>query len=174
MKRRGFTIVELLIVIVVIAVLASVTIVVYGGARTRAQATEIATDLKAIEKAFHLYKQASGLAAWPSDNDATYLTGLANPTIAAIITAQSGFRDFLGVAPVPTGIGTSYAFDSDGDTYDGCSTTTSGVNIYVANATNNDLMQAIDNAMDDGNLSCGRVRMGGTSFHYNIARSAAT
>lgn len=174
MRQRGFTIVELLVVIVVIAVLASVTIVVYSGARTRAQATQIATDLKAIEKAFHLYKQSIGLATWPSDNDATYLTGNANPTIATIITAQIGFRNFLATAPVPTGIGVSYAFDSDGDTYDGCSTNTSGVDIYVANATNNDLMQAVDSAMDDGNLGCGRVRIGGTSFHYNIARNAAS
>lgn len=171
MRRHGFTIVELLIVIVVIAVLATVSVVSYNGVRVRSQAAAIAADLKSIEKALNLYKQAVGLGAWLTDADATYFTGTANPSIAAIIGAQPTFREFLPVAPVPTGIGVNYAFDSDPDTYDGCSAITSGVNIYVPNATNNELMQAVDNAMDDGNLSCGRVRIGGTSFHYNIARS---
>lgn len=173
-RQRGFTIVELLIVIVVIAVLATVTVVAYNGVRLRSQATAIVSDLKAIEKALHLYKQSLGLSSWPNDNDATYFTGNDNPSFTAIINAQPGFRDFLQTAPVPTGIGAAYAFDSDGDTYNGCSTITSGVNIYVPNATNNDLMQMVDNLMDDGNLSCGRVRIGGTSFHYNVARSATS
>ena len=37
MKVRGFTIVELLIVIVVIAILASITIVAFNGIQARAQ-----------------------------------------------------------------------------------------------------------------------------------------
>ena len=176
MRQRGFTIVELLIVIVVIALLAAITVAVYNGARLRAQATEIATDLKAIEKALNLYKHSVGLATWPNDNDSSYFTGLDNPSINSIITARAEFRSFLPTAPVADGVGSSsaYALDSDGDTYNGCSAITSGVNIFVANATNTELMQAIDTIMDDGNLSCGRVRIGGTSFHYNIARNATS
>jgi prepilin-type N-terminal cleavage/methylation domain-containing protein len=36
-KQRGFTIVELLIVIVVIGILAAITIVAYNGVQTRAE-----------------------------------------------------------------------------------------------------------------------------------------
>lgn len=172
-KKRGFTIVELLIVIVIIAILAAITIVAYNGITTRSKASAIAADLKSIEKALNLYKQTVGLDTWPNDSDATYLTGTSNPSIGAIITAQPVLRSYLPKAPTVDGIGASniYQFDNDGDTYNGCSNSTSGVNIYIANATNTALMQAVDDAVDDGNLSCGKFRQGGTSFHYNISPS---
>lgn len=43
---NGFTIVELLIVVVVIAILAAITIVSYNGIQSRAQTSSIANDLK--------------------------------------------------------------------------------------------------------------------------------
>jgi prepilin-type N-terminal cleavage/methylation domain-containing protein len=48
---RGFTIVELLIVIVVIAVLAAIVIVAYNGVQTRARQSKITSDLAQLEKA---------------------------------------------------------------------------------------------------------------------------
>ena len=48
MKQRGFTIVELLIVIVVIAVLALVTIVAYAGIQNRAADAAVQADLRNI------------------------------------------------------------------------------------------------------------------------------
>ncbi|MFZ1257896.1 MAG: prepilin-type N-terminal cleavage/methylation domain-containing protein [Candidatus Saccharimonas sp.] len=171
--QRGFTIVELLIVIVVIAVLSVITIVAFNNMRTRSQAAAIATDLRAIEKAMFMYKDAASMSTWIVDTDATAWTGTANPSISSIIATQPAMRDFMKTAPVANGLGssTAYAYDNDLDTYNGCSAASSGVNIYVANATNTDLMQAVDSAMDDGNLSCGRVRLVGTSFHYNISRA---
>ena len=47
--KRGFTIVELLIVIVVIAILAAITIVAYNGVQERSRATFISDELKKIE-----------------------------------------------------------------------------------------------------------------------------
>lgn len=170
--RRGFTIVELLIVVVIIAILAAVTVVAYNGVRARAQAAQIADEFKTIEKALLLYKHTLGLSSWPTDNDATYWTGNANPSFTAIIAAQPSFREFLQSVPLaPIGTGNPYAFDNDLDTYNGCSNASSGVNIYINNATTADtaVMQAVDDAIDDGNLACGRVRFTGTSFHYNVA-----
>ena len=43
-KDRGFTIVELLIVIVVIAILAAITIVAYSGITARANTTKAQTN----------------------------------------------------------------------------------------------------------------------------------
>ena len=54
MNKRGFTIVELLIVIVEIAILAAVTIVAYNGINERAQASQIISGIKTTEKAFRL------------------------------------------------------------------------------------------------------------------------
>lgn len=45
-SAKGFTIVELLIVIVIIAILASITIVAYNGVQNRANDTAVQTDLR--------------------------------------------------------------------------------------------------------------------------------
>lgn len=49
---RGFTIVELLIVIVVIAILAAISVVAYNGIQHRAKVSAVASMLKNTEKAF--------------------------------------------------------------------------------------------------------------------------
>ena len=53
-KQTGFTIVELLIVIVVIAILAAITIVAYNGIQQRAKEAEILTDLSYFSKKIEL------------------------------------------------------------------------------------------------------------------------
>jgi general secretion pathway protein G len=54
-KQYGFTIVELLIVIVVIGVLAAITIVAYNGIQNRAHDTAIRSDLSTIAKKFEIF-----------------------------------------------------------------------------------------------------------------------
>lgn len=57
---RGFTIVELLIVIVVIAILATISIVAYNGIQTRAALTREQNDLNVLVKAINLYVANGG------------------------------------------------------------------------------------------------------------------
>lgn len=158
-SRSGFTIVELLIVIVVIAIIATISVVAYSGIQTRARASAIISDLKATEKALNAYKIASGASAWWIDND-TALVGAANPGIDSIITAQPEFRNYLQTAPRTDGLGSSsyWAYDNDGDVYNGCSANVNGVNLILGGSTSIELMTAIDRAIDDGNLSCGKIR----------------
>lgn len=59
-RQTGFTIVELLIVIVVIGVLAAITIVAYNGIQARARDTARKSDLVALTKAIHLYNVDKG------------------------------------------------------------------------------------------------------------------
>ena len=54
-NARGFTIVELLIVIVVIALLATIVIVAYNGVQAKAGFTQMQADLSNIRKALLLY-----------------------------------------------------------------------------------------------------------------------
>ena len=66
MKRAqaGFTIVELLIVIVIIGILAAITIVAYNGIQERANFSKSQSDLSALNKAIQLYYADNG--SYPS------------------------------------------------------------------------------------------------------------
>ncbi len=68
-KARGFTIVELLIVIVIIAILAAITLVAYNGITNRAYDTTVQSDLSAIARKMELYKIDSTSGAYPYGQD---------------------------------------------------------------------------------------------------------
>lgn len=59
-NQTGFTIVELLIVIVVIAILAAITIVAYNGIQNRAADTAVKTDLHNVAKKLALFNVDNG------------------------------------------------------------------------------------------------------------------
>ncbi len=59
-KQIGFTIVELLIVIVVIGILAAISIVAYSGIQSRARDTLRKTDLASLAQATQLYNADKG------------------------------------------------------------------------------------------------------------------
>lgn len=58
--RAGFTIIELVIVIAVIAILASITVVAYNGTRDRAEYARAQSDLKNINDAIVVYRAQNG------------------------------------------------------------------------------------------------------------------
>jgi prepilin-type N-terminal cleavage/methylation domain-containing protein len=157
---RAFTIVELLIVIVVIAILAAISIVAYTGIQERAKVSSVVSDLRAAEKAFQLYKVATGGAELPLENDPTLLAG-GGATIQSIITRNAEFRNFLQTPLTTDGFQatTIWQYDNDGDTYGGCAHSSSGANLYLPITVNNhDFAQKVDDAIDDGNLACGKFR----------------
>jgi len=65
MNKRGFTIVELLIVIVVIAILAAISIVAYNGIQNRAYDTAVKNDLASLGKKMEIYKINSSSGIYP-------------------------------------------------------------------------------------------------------------
>lgn len=66
----GFTIVELLIVIVVIAVLAAITVVAYNGIQNRAADASVQSDLSNLAKKMNIAKIDSATSAYPYGNPA--------------------------------------------------------------------------------------------------------
>lgn len=63
--RGGFTIVELLIVIVVMGILAAITIVAYNGIQDRAKKASIASALTQYNKKIMTYRAANGIEVYP-------------------------------------------------------------------------------------------------------------
>ena len=157
---RGFTIVELLIVIVVIAILAAISIVAYTGIQERARVSNVVGDLRATEKALNLYKASTGASEWWLEGDATLRAG-GSTNLSSIIANNTELRGFLQAAPTTQGFEATsqWQYDHDNDAYGGCAHSSGGVNLYlgetVANAS---FAQKVDEAIDDGNLACGKFR----------------
>lgn len=89
--RKGFTIVELLIVIVVIGILAAITIVAYNGIQARGRDSKRVSDLTSIKKALELYHVDKG--GYPlCYSNATYTPG---GTTEGCLTSASGLTAAL-------------------------------------------------------------------------------
>ncbi len=82
-RRDGFTIVELLIVIVVIAILASITIVAYNGITNRAKDTSVQSTLSSFAKKLEQYRFSAtdGSEKYPPNLSAA---GLSSPNDTAV------------------------------------------------------------------------------------------
>ena len=102
-KQKGFTIVELLIVIVVIAILAAVTIVTYSGIQARAIESSAKTDLSNLGKQLELFhvENARYPLVIPTPTTTPELEGvirgasLYRVTRAAADGSHSGERNFI-------------------------------------------------------------------------------
>ncbi len=87
-KESGFTIVELLIVVVVIAILAAITIVSYNGIQQRAQESSRAAMLNTYVKGLSMY--AAKYGTYPGDLSTACLDGTSGCWPAGgVVTANS-------------------------------------------------------------------------------------
>ena len=96
-KRRGFTIVELLIVVVVIAILAAITAIAFNGIRQRANDTRRLSDVKAIQKALAQYHTVNGsfpaavpnpgTGGWELSRDPGFLSSLSSVMGSTVFVA---------------------------------------------------------------------------------------
>lgn len=112
-QKTGFTIVELLIVIVVIGILAAITVVAYGNVSSRSTISSINANLSQVHKAIQSYNAMNGSypstgGVWAAQSDAnknTFIPGLVPDVIASIPRASQW-------AGTPT-----YYYRSDGTDY---------------------------------------------------------
>jgi prepilin-type N-terminal cleavage/methylation domain-containing protein len=106
---KGFTIVELLIVIVVIGILAAITIVAYNGIQDRARISSVSSALSQASKKLALY-QVDNPDLYPADKTALEAIGIKD---SATVT---------------------YQYSTTGSTY--CITATNGATSYkISNST---------------------------------------
>jgi prepilin-type N-terminal cleavage/methylation domain-containing protein len=118
-RQRGFTIVELLIVIVVIAILAAITVVAYNGIQSRAFNSRVQSDVKNVQKIVEAYNAING--SYPSTG------GLSTVRTDANCTGGSQQADWvpsvtetLPQSNANSGIGGvrgCYMYSSDGISY---------------------------------------------------------
>lgn len=116
-RHKGFTIVELLIVIVVIGILAAITIVAFNGVQQQARDSQRKSDVKQIAKALQLWSintsktfeelntgfEGVGATGWyssayssdPSAKNALVSAGYLKDTIKDPLNGQPGSWDYM-------------------------------------------------------------------------------
>lgn len=178
-SKTGFTIVELLIVIVVIAILAAVSIVAYNGIQTRAENTKTVNAVSAWVKALQLYKADTG--NYPPTNsclgDTNTYTDSHNGRCWALNNNGAWIVNSTFLSQMTNYIGNTYPAPSnrdinantDGNQYRGA--------MYYVQAAGNELiyLQVIGgtstaNCPKVGSLTStgGAVRPNGVSCYYSL------
>ena len=95
-KERGFTIVELLIVIVVIAILAAITIVAYNGIQNRAKTTKAQTNAAAVQKVAEAYNADNNVYPGTAANFTATTNASKLPTGVVLLTGATGLSGTNG------------------------------------------------------------------------------
>jgi prepilin-type N-terminal cleavage/methylation domain-containing protein len=173
-EKRGFTLVELLVVISIIALLSSVVFASLNSAIEKAAVVSIIANLKSVEKAFYLLADDENISLWWPEID--FGSG-GNPNISVLVTNMNRLGKFLGRAPsLP--IGTDMGYDNDQDIFicGDSGPVYRGVNIHIRNISLA-LAQKVNAIVDgDANINCGRIKWdpsggGGGSLFYVISEN---
>ena len=168
-KEKGFTIVELLIVIVVIAVLAAITAVAFNGLRDRAVATSLQADLSNASKMLKLYHAAN--SAYPTSiNTTTYCPTPADANFCLKASPGNTLTNYIvnnGTNPATFSID---ALNANGTRYfvSNSVAPTSPSTVFTANAITG-------SALTDSTLTAGTVpTLGATYTRQWQSHTAAT
>jgi type II secretion system protein G len=109
MRQKGFTLIEILVVIAIIGILAMIVFVNLTNSRAKARDARRVADMHTIQNALELYFNDCG--QYPATWSLTENTGCTAPT------TLSTYLGVLPVNPGPEGSAYTYAYDSTENTY---------------------------------------------------------
>lgn len=132
-NQKGFTIVELLIVIVVIGILAALVITTFTGIQQRARNTERQTDIKAIHGQVEAYYAQNGrYPTLDNMNDTTFRTdNMKGLDVEALKDPKGTAGTLAGAAAANV-----YSYVVQSATGGACDNTTNDCAQYTLTATN--------------------------------------
>lgn len=131
---RGFTLVELLVVVMILGILVAVVIPSFKGAFDSSQQSAFVADIKIYSDAVHLFAVQTG--DWPEDSS----TG----------DIPDGFLDYIALADWDDGTPLGGQWDVEHDSYG--ITSAVGVVFDGGPGRDDEYMQEIDATYDDGLL----------------------
>lgn len=132
-KSKGFTIVELLIVIVVIAILAAITIVAYNGIQQRAHTTSQKTAAENLAKKIEAYNAVNN--AYPTSNTAALMTTALNAVSDSSLVGSGITIAGSGQPTASTGDGVVRLVTCAGAAQTAGTTVPSGYVVYIWDST---------------------------------------
>lgn len=147
---RGFTLVEIMIVVVVIGLLAAMAIPAFQKVRQKTQATRLANDMKKLAEDFQLMmfnNPALPNGIYNNAGDGSVPAGF-NPADlpASIFKKPISNQSFLGVNIRDSQAGTNTAV------------------VNLIGVSDQNMLRMTDAILDDGNLSTGDLRYNGAFF----------
>jgi len=148
MRKRGFTLLEIMIIVVIIGIIASLAVPGFVKLRRVSQSRAIANNLRVFSDAFETYNLETG--EWPDSHSSE----------GSIPSEMEGWiNEDMWVNGSP--IKGHHAFEDPG----------AGDSVYislVADEIDESLQKQVDELLDDGNLSAGRVRGDSQSIDYYL------
>jgi prepilin-type N-terminal cleavage/methylation domain-containing protein len=153
-SSQGFTLVEIMVVVTVIGILATLSIPAFKAASLRARGTEFINDARVFSEAFHRYAQEKGAFPRNQRNRDRF-----PPNMEGYINEE----DWRGGTP----LGGRYSWD---DFRRNRRFGHRGAIMVIRSSMKMDQLRQIDAWLDDGNTNTGimQVRSAGTRVYYML------
>lgn len=151
----GFTLVEIMIVVVIIGLLAAMALPAFQQVRASSQNARFYNDVRVFAAAAEAYMLETGVN--PMSNES-----FGDPSSGTLNTAMQGYVKYNAFTVAATPIGGLYDFDNDWGFF--------GVGTDNATVGNAQLLK-MDQDFDDGNLSTGQLlKPTGNRYYFIISR----